>query len=399
MHASSNAPSPSSFSSSSSAAARTRTRLLSIARELAEQLARTAIERDRAGGLPKRERDLIRESGLLRLTIPAALGGDDQPWSVLLEVVTVLAREDPSLAHVFAFHHLMLATIRLYASEAQWSRAYAETARENLFWGNALNPKDARTVLRSEGGAVFIDGTKSFCSGAGDSDRLIVSALHEQTRRLVVAAIPTEREGIRVLGDWDAIGQRQTDSGTVTLSRVAIDESELLRTPGPLGSVFASLRSCLAQSILVHVYQGIAEGAFAAAGAAFAQAGKAPDPLVALRAGELHVALAGAALLADRARRDLDEAWALGDALTPERRGQTAIAIATAKAASTAAGLAVTTRMFELLGARSALRAAALDRYFRNLRTHTLHDPVDEKLREVGAFALSGALPTPGFYA
>ena len=35
-------------------------------------------------------------------------------------------------------------------------------------------------------------------------------------------------------------------------------------TPGPLGSPFASLRPCIAQLVLVNVYQGLGEGALAA---------------------------------------------------------------------------------------------------------------------------------------
>jgi len=371
---------------------------LLTARGLAMRLAETAIERDRRGGLPKVERDLVRASGLLTLTIPARFGGADQPLSVMLDVVREIARVDPSIAHVLAFHHLMLASVRLYGSEAQWSRAYGEAAEQGLFWGNALNPKDTRTVTRVDGTRVRFDGTKSFCSGAGDSDRLLVSAHDADSQKLVVAMIPTARPGVRVLGDWDAMGQRQTDSGTVVLDDVEVHADELLRTPGPMGSVFASLRSCIAQSILVHVYLGIAEGAFEAVRAGCMGPSTPLDPIGALRGGELYLELESASLLAARARGALDAAWARGDDLTASERGETAIAIALAKAGTTKAGLAVTTRMFELLGARSTLREPALDRYFRNLRTHTLHDPVDTKLRELGAYALTDALPVPGFY-
>jgi alkylation response protein AidB-like acyl-CoA dehydrogenase len=34
-----------------------------------------------------------------------------------------------------------------------------------------------------------------------------------------------------------------------------------------------------------------------------------------------------------------------------------------------------------------------LDLYWRNVRTHTLHDPVAYKQREVGAHYLTGELP------
>ena len=43
--------------------------------------------------------------------------------------------------------------------------------------------------------------------------------------------------------------------------------------------------------------------------------------------------------------------------------------------------------------------AARLDRYWRNVRVHTLHDPVDYKLRDLGGHALWGEWPTPSFYS
>ncbi|MDB4973633.1 MAG: hypothetical protein JWN48_1974 [Myxococcaceae bacterium] len=369
-------------------------------RALASELASDVVERDRLGGLPKRARDAIRASGLLKLTIPCEFGGDGQPLSVMLEVVRDLARVDPALAHVFAFHHLMLASVRLYGSEEQWSSAYRETAAENLFWGNALNPRDARTRLSARDGRLTIDGSKSFCSGAGDSDRLIVSALQGDTQKLLVAMVPTTRAGIRILGDWDAMGQRQTDSGTVEFQGLEVSERELLRTPGPLGSVFASLRSCIAQAILVHVYLGIGEGALQTTREVLAERPQsASDTGLQLRTGELWLELEAASLLAERGRKALDAAWQRGDVLTEDERAETAIAIALAKVATTRAGLSVTTRMFELMGARSALREPGFDRYFRNLRTHTLHDPVDDKLRELGSYALAGVAPKPGFYS
>ncbi len=52
-----------------------------------------------------------------------------------------------------------------------------------------------------------------------------------------------------------------------------------------------------------------------------------------------------------------------------------------------------------MTGARATTRQAGLDRFWRNLRTHTLHDPVDYKLRELGRWALLGAPPTPTFYS
>lgn len=375
---------------------------------LARALASTAVERDRRGGTAKAERALIRESGLLRLSIPSDLGGVGASWSETLLVVRRLAAVDGSLAHVFGFHHLLLATVRLFGAERQWRAAYTEAADGGVFWGNALNPLDKRTRITPREGGYAIDGTKSFCSGASDADRLVVSALDDE-QRLVIAAVSAGLAGITIHDDWDAFGQRQTDSGTVTFAGVRVSPEELLRTPGPLGSVFASLRPCLAQLILVNVYLGIGEGALGQAAkytreqarpwVSSGVAAATQDPYVLRRYGELWVGLEGARALADQAGQVLDEAWTQGDALTAEGRGTAALAIATAKVAATRAGLDAAGGMFEVTGARATAAAAGMDRFWRNIRVHTLHDPVDYKLRELGQWALSGIFPDPSFYS
>jgi alkylation response protein AidB-like acyl-CoA dehydrogenase len=299
--------------------------------------------------------------------------------------------------------------VRLFGHQRQWSAAYAETVRHSWFWGNALNPLDQRTTIRpGERGGYRIDGTKSFCSGASDADRLIVSALDAE-RRLVVAAIPSDRAGIGIAGDWDNMGQRQTDSGTVTFEGVRVEEDEVLRTPGPLGSVFASLRPCIAQLVLANVYLGLGEGALEEARRytldkarpwhASEVATPADDPYVLRHYGELWVGLHAARALTDAAAIALDEAWNRGDALTAIGRGACATAIAAAKVTTTRAGLDVANRMFEVAGARATSTEANLDRFWRNLRTHTLHDPVDYKLRELGRWAVRGEIPKPSFYS
>ena len=46
-------------------------------------------------------------------------------------------------------------------------------------------------------------------------------------------------------------------------------------------------------------------------------------------------------------------------------------------------------------GARSTANKYGLDIYWRNVRTHTVHDPVSYRLREIGEFALNQTLPKP----
>ena len=104
-------------------------------------------------------------------------------------------------------------------------------------------------------------------------------------------------------------------------------------------------------------------------------------------------------LLGDRAGHSLDAALAQGAELTWDARGELALHISTAKVAATRAGLDVCNRLFDVTGARSTHAELGLDRHWRNLRTHTLHDPVQYKLKDLGAWVLKGDYPLPGAYS
>jgi alkylation response protein AidB-like acyl-CoA dehydrogenase len=382
-----------------------------IADQLSKTFAQTAVERDKKGGTAKTERDLLRKSGLLNVIIPAELGGWGMDWPDTMKLVRLFARVDSSIAHLFGFQHLMLASVSLYGSQEQVERLFSETVRNQWFWGNALNPLDTRTSATPDMGVGFlVNGRKSFCSGATDSDMLIVSAIHSVDQKFMVAAIPSDRPGIRIHDDWDGIGQRQTDSGTVEFDAVPAGHEEFLRTPGPLGSIRASLRSCIAQLILSNVFLGLAEGALEEA-RNYTQATTRPwanstgissateDPYILANYGRFFVDLQAAQALTDIAAESLQRAWESGDAIRENQRGKCALDVAAAKVITTKTGLEITSQMFEVMGARAAAAPARLDRYWRNLRTHTLHDPVDYKIRELGDWALNRKLPKPTFYS
>lgn len=377
--------------------------------QLCAYLAETAVERDVAGGTPYAQRQAVRDSGLLSLWIPQQWGGLGANWAQTYQIIRQIARVDSSIAQVFAFQFLMLASIRLYGSETQRQHYFKLTAQQNLWWGNALNPLDQRTVARKVDGGYVFHGQKSFCSGSMDSDFLIVSAIEEGSGKFLVAAVPTSRAGITLKGDWDNIGQRQTDSGSAEFHQLQIEDHELLMQPGPLSSPFASLRSLVAQLIFTNIYLGIAEGALVEGakytlGSSRVWSGSLAetvqqDPYTLLHYGEFWAGLHASSVLADHAATLLDAAWQQGLALEDAQRGEVALAVFSAKVQATRAGLDVTTRIFEVAGARATTANLRMDRFWRNLRVYTLHDPVDYKLKDLGDWALNGQYPTPSFYA
>jgi len=377
--------------------------------KLVARLAETAVLRDQQGGHAATEREAIRASGLLHLGTPREWGGLGLPWTTVYQVVRKLAQVDSALAHVFAFHHLQIASIRLYGTAAQAERLLKETVTENLFWGNALNPLDKRTVATETPTGYVLHGDKSYCSGSVGSDRMVVSGWHEASQSLVVVALPTSRAGVTVVADWDAFGQRQTDSGTVRFEQVHVSHDEVLTRPGTVVTPLRTLRTQVAQLVLTNLYVGIAQGAFEEARTQLRHhtrpsvlstaATATQDPYIQHRFAELWLLLRPAVLLADEAAQQLDRALLLGTELTAQQRGEVAIAANEAKVLAHRAAIEVSSQFFELTGARATSTKLGLDRFWRNARVHTLHDPVDYKYRDIGRYLLDGQVPEPTSYS
>ncbi|MEH2200322.1 acyl-CoA dehydrogenase family protein [Nostoc sp.] len=382
---------------------------LDIAKSLAKEFAQTAVERDAQGGTPKHERDRLRQSNLLKLIIPTEYGGLGQSWINVLQITREFAKVDSSIAHVFSYHHLGVVIPHIFGSAEQKQRYYSETIRNNWFWCNALNPLDKRTTLTAENDYFRLNGIKSFCSGSQDSDILPIGAIHQETGELNILAIPTQRQGVTVHHDWDNMGQRQTDSGSVTFENVLVYPEEILGSRNQPSQPFKTIRACLTQLNLANIYLGIAQGAFEAA-KTYTSTNTKPwltsgvesatqDPYILQHYGKIWVDLQAAVYLTEQAGESLQAAWEREWSLTAEQRGECALLVATAKVFATKVGLDITNRIFEVMGARATSAKYGFDRYWRNLRTFTLHDPVDYKIQDIGKWALNDELPKPNFYS
>ncbi len=376
-----------------------------VVRDLMTSFAETASERDKKGGTAKEQRDLIRQSDLLGLLTPKELGGYGHDLLDVLAITKKIAQVDSSLAHLFGYHFLCLATVDLYGTEKQFQYYAQKTADDKLFWGNAFNPLDTNVNATKTKDGWEINGIKSFCSGASDADLLLVSAQKVDNEGLLIALIPTKRTGLVILNDWDSFGQRQTDSGNVQFEGVAVFEEEVLTTKQQSSSIDlkSSIRTHIAQSILNHVLLGTAEGAFQAAKEYTQSSTRSwltsgvqiatEDPYYIHHYGEWFVKLQAANALAQIANEKLQATWDNRQHLTMEQRGECSIAVATAKVQIVKTALEVTSGMFEVMGARATSAKYNFDRYWRNVRTHTLHDPIAYKLRDIGDFALNRKYP------
>jgi alkylation response protein AidB-like acyl-CoA dehydrogenase len=258
--------------------------------------------------------------------------------------------------------------------------------------------RDYRTTLVRDGDAWRLTGTKFYCTGALFADWIAVLAHLGVDGPMHVAWVPRASEGVEILDDWDAVGQRTTASGSVRLTDVRVTDD--LVTDYAVTFTGPTTYGAYAQLLHAAIDAGIARAALDDA-AAFvtaksrpypdAQVGRAAeDPLVVHAFGEMELAVRTAEALLAEAGRLVDVANA---DLTEESAGAASLAVAAARAATAQSSVDVSSRLFEVAGTRSALATEALDRHWRNARTHTLHDPAAWKIQHLGRWAVDGLLP------
>ncbi|WP_280273590.1 SfnB family sulfur acquisition oxidoreductase [Nocardia wallacei] len=391
-----------------------------VARRLAADFATGAARRDRDRELPHREIDQLAASGLLAVTVPAELGGADLPPSAVAEVVRILATADPNIAQIPHSHFVYVNLLRLAGSEAQRRRYLGQV----LGGGRIANAQSERTsatvaeigtTVRPDGGRFRVDGIKYYCTGSLFADVLAVLArLDDPDERSglapgeYVAYLPAESPGVRIVDDWNGIGQRTTGSGTVSFDGVLVDREQLVarsaavRAPTGYGA--------FAQLLHVAIDAGIARGALTAA-TDFARTSSRPwfeakveraidDPLLIQRFGELAVSVTAAEATLAAAAAAVDAAVGASDtgAAAPEDTpsdpvAAASLAVAAAKIIADRAATEVSAALFEVSGTRSAAADLNLHHFWRNARTHTLHDPVRWKYHHVGRALLHDTAP------
>jgi alkylation response protein AidB-like acyl-CoA dehydrogenase len=370
------------------------------AREIADVLAQDALERDRANAAPTSEAELLRKSGLPALLIPREYGGSGEGWRTALGAIREIAKADGSIAQLLGYHYVNSANMWLVGSAAVLERWARPTAEHQWLWGDAVNPIEPNLTLTPDSRGYLLNGKKTFATGASVGD--VIAVTGTDGTDLFLVAVRANARGIEFGGDWDNLGQRLSASGSVAFTSVEVPHENVIGSisdPTPLASGITPA----IQAVFGHLYLGIAEGALAAA-RSYTLQGSRPwvlggqssvtdEPYVLAAYGDHAARLAAVGALADAVAAELDAALARGDALTWEERGEVALRVAALKVVSTDVALEVTSRIFEVTGARSTANRYGFDRFWRDVRTHTLHDPVAYKRREIGIHYLTGAVP------
>ena len=386
---------------------------LQTARSVAATIAAGVVERELTGTWPEQELRQVAASGLLGIIVPAAHGGPDLPQSTAVEVLRILSQADSAVGQLLLSHFVLSAAIQGLEGADPAPRIYRDVL-DGAQIGNATVERGTRTsverlttVTRRDDDTWVFNGKKFYATGALGATWIGVAARipdTEPSHGATVFVQPADPGVSLNLDRWTSFGQRGTASGEVVLDQVVVDD-EFVIDEGPDPDPVTAPPSVLGafdQALHAAVDIGIARAALED-GARFVttktrpwfEAGvdsAAEEPHVVRRFGELTARLYALEALLALGAGLIDEALAAPE-LTREAAASASLNVAAAKALAQEFAVEIASGVFELAGASATDAGYALDRHWRNVRVHSLHDPARWKYVHLGNHTLFGTNP------
>ena len=381
--------------------------------ELLAQIAAGAKDRDLTDENPFEQVAALKRAGFGTLRLPKSLGGAGLTVPQLFSAVIEVAAADPIVAHIFRTH-FWFTEERLRNASDPITKGWLEKIAAGKTFGNAFSEKGSLAVgslvfntrlLPDGAGGYRLTGEKYYSTGTLFSDYLTVTATtdHDSVASVIV---PVDREGVRIVDDWDGFGQRRTGTGTTTFTEVAVAADEVLTDNAYDADATPTVQYASLQLFIHAIVAGILTNVVDDGVALLRSRSRnfshaltenpTEDPLLQRQLG----VLASTAYVARAAV--LDAAAAIGAATDSEVDGvpdaelatQAQLKVAKVKVHLDDVAPEAATRLLELGGASAASRQRNLDRHWRNIRTITLHNPVAYKARVIGQNLLDGT-PVP----
>ncbi|BBX01782.1 acyl-CoA dehydrogenase [Mycolicibacterium moriokaense] len=386
---------------------------LATARALAVDIAAGAVERELTGTWPEEQLRQIGRSGLLGIIVPVAFGGPGLPRATAVEVLRILAQADSAVGQLLLAHFVLLHAISGLENNDPAPRIYADVlagaqlGNATVERGTRLSVDRLTTVTRQQDGTWVLNGTKYYATGTLGATWIAVAARIPDTEPSHGATVfvRSEDSGVTLnLDKWSSFGQRGTASGEVVFDHVIVDDAFVIDEgpdPDPVTAP-PSVLGAFDQALHAAVDIGIARAALED-GARFVTTRTRPwfeanvdsaadEPHVIRRFGELTARLYALEALLAHGAKLVDDALAEPE-LTRESAAAASLQVAAAKALAQEFAVEIASGIFELAGSSATDSGHALDRHWRNVRVHSLHDPARWKYVHLGNYTLHGTKP------
>ncbi|MCU4437064.1 acyl-CoA dehydrogenase family protein [Acinetobacter bereziniae] len=367
-------------------------------RPIFEKIAEGTLAREQQRSLPYEQINWLKQAGFGALRVPVKFGGDGVSLPQLFQLLIELAKADSNIVQAlrghFAFVEDRLNAYKV-ADQTLWFKRFVQGDLVGNAWTEIGQVKigDVITRVKQKNNQLLVNGKKYYSTGTIFADWVDLFAYDETTDQHVIAAISRHASGVQVLDDWDGFGQKTTGSGTLSLTDVAIERDHIL----PFEQRF-KYQTAFYQVIHLATLSGIAQSAvatfihevqkrdriFSHGNADLVRndpqilqvIGKASAQAYASETITLRTAEAlQKAYLSHFGESEIKNIQANNDAELESAQGQVVIS---------ALVLELTSQLFNALGASASTTSKQLDRFWRNARVVSSHNPLVYKEKVIG---------------
>ncbi|WP_326543405.1 acyl-CoA dehydrogenase family protein [Pseudorhodoferax sp.] len=379
-------------------------------RPVFQRIRDSAVERDLQHRLPHEELHWLRAEGFARLRLPVERGGSGATLTEFFGLLVELGTADTNVVNALRAHFGFTEDV-LNSGHAAFREHWLGRIAEGQTIGSGFSEAGEAKVgsfstklVRDGNGQLRLSGQKFYTTGSLFAD-WINTATDDEDGKPTLVLVPRKAAGVQVDDDWDGFGQALTASGTARFDDVAIEPAWINPAKARFAysspyyqlvhlASLAGIARALSEDLAQRVRERTRTYSHANSGRS------AQDPQVLQVVGRVHAAAYGANAIVQQAARALERAWQArdGDAAALEQANvQAHVETDQAVPVVTQLVLDASTQLFDALGASATLRPAGLDRYWRNARTISSHNPRIYRERQAGDYAVNGT-PPPTFY-
>ncbi|UDL95632.1 acyl-CoA dehydrogenase family protein [Lichenihabitans sp. PAMC28606] len=373
-------------------------------RPVFQRIRKGAVAREIDRTLPYEQIRWLKEAGFGAIRVPREQGGAGATLPEVFALLAELAEADSNVTQALRAHFAYAEDVLNSADPERRARWFKRFVRGDLVgsaWTEIGPAKMAAfsTIVTRQDDRLLLNGAKFYTTGSIFADWIDVGAVDGEGETVsVIAAVGAT--GVGILDDWDGFGQKLTGSGTATFTNVPIAPEHVV--PGDERFGYSA---AFVQVVHLATLVGIARAAAQDAASAVSQRTRTyshaaasrsgDDPQVLQVIGHLHgLAYAAGSIVAKTAealQRSFEARHVAEDAEIANVAAE--IEVAQAQPVVSALTLEATAVLFDALGASATSRAKSLDRYWRNARTISSHNPRIYKDRIVGDYVVNGTRP------
>ena len=210
---------------------------------LTAEVASTAEQYDRSGGIPVAGLAAAHRGGYLTATVAARFGGPEAGPFEVVQILSALGEGDPSVALIAANN---LAIHQMQAATNSWpADLYDNLLRQSVQGPAPVNVIRAepelgapargglpKTIARRTANGWTLIGRKTFATGGTAlAYHLVWAITDEEEPRVGHVIVPADSAGITWHQTWDHLGLRASNTHDVSYAGVEVGEENFLEIP------------------------------------------------------------------------------------------------------------------------------------------------------------------------